>query len=266
MNGEQLPMSMLRRWMTSSATLLIGLAVVANFVGSARAEWPLRSKQVVYLAQAPSTGTGQAPVFYTAQAPVSYTVLSPSSHHSRAQVFYAAQAPVSYTGQAPSSVGVTGSAPTTYNSTTGSAPATGNAPAEGGIRISLAVRSALHADLVSYYHSADSGDTRLEKIKAVRDRAKEEYLALIEGEDNEELNAAEQQDLRTLVDWVISGGTAASQRTYYAPLAPAPASGFNGGNSIGAGSVTGPAGQPTTIWVPVYAHPQKPVHKLLHIP
>jgi hypothetical protein len=140
----------------------------------------------------------------------------------------------------------------------------GNAPSEGGIRISLPVRNALFADLVAYYHSADSGDTRLDKIKAVRDRAREEYAALLEGEDNEELNSSEQQDLRTLIDWVISGGTAAAQRTYYPPLA---APGYGGG-APGPGYFApgGVAYQATTLWVPVIVQPQHHLHHLFHKP
>ena len=55
------------------------------------------------------------------------------------------------------------------------APTTANAPAEQGIRISQTVRNAFFADLVAYYHSEDSGETRAEKIVAVRERAREEF-------------------------------------------------------------------------------------------
>jgi hypothetical protein len=150
-----------------------------------------------------------------------------------------------------------GAAPVLGTTTTAAAPAAGNAPAEGGIRISNAVRDALAADLAAYYRSADSGDTRMDKIKALRDRAQEGYQALLEGEDDTELNTREQDDLKRIIDWVITGGTGGAPRTYYPPFA-APS------NCVG-GTGYGPGGamvlQPTTLWVPVVLQPQ---HHHLH--
>jgi hypothetical protein len=258
MNGEPFNMIRICRWTASTSLLWVTLLGLTWTNGPAQAGGLLHKKQVVYVAQAPNAVMAQAPVLYTAQAPVAHTALAP--------VVYTAQAPVTYTAQAPTTYVVsTGAAPVANSTAMGAAPASSNAPTEGGIRISLAIRSALYADLVAYYHGADSGDTRLEKIKAVRDRAREEYLALIEGEENEELNSSEQQDLRTLVDWVISGGTAGSQRSYYPPLAAAPGSGA-GGPGTGFGPTGGMVVQPTTYWVPIYARPQHPIHKLLHLP
>jgi hypothetical protein len=140
--------------------------------------------------------------------------------------------------------------------TIGAAPAVAGAPTTPGIRISTAVRNALFADLVAYYHSDDSGTTRLDKIRAVRDRARDQYGSLLEGEEDTDLNASEQQDLRTIIDWVIAGGPANDQRTYYPPFA-APGSAPGGmACSAPGGMAYGPGGgamvvQPATLWVPV---------------
>lgn len=133
--------------------------------------------------------------------------------------------------------------------------------------MSTAVRNALFADLVAFYHSADSGDTRLEKIRALRERAEEAYKDLLEGEDDPELNARERDDLKTIIDWVITGGTAGAQRTYYPPFAAAPGSGsIPGGVGYGYGTPGGANIQATTVWVPIYARPQHPIHKHFHRP
>jgi hypothetical protein len=238
------------------------------------AEWPLLHKQkVVYAtpvvtAQAPVTYTVQAPVAYTAQAPVAYTAQAPVAYTAQAPVMYTAQAPVAYTAQAPTMYATTtAAAPATTAAApaTAAAPNTGGAPTEQGVRISLTVRNAIYADLVALYHSQDSGDTRVEKIRAVKDRAREEYEAILEGEDNPELNASERQDLTTLVDWVISGG-AASQRTYYPQLAPpgpvanAPGSGYGPGQAYGYPTMVAPP----TLYVPVRLKPVHP-HQYKHL-
>ncbi len=182
---------------------------------------------------------------YTAQAPVAYT----------------AQAPVAYTAQVPSTYTLTAGAAPVGNTTTGAAPIVGNSPGAAGVRISNAVRNALYADLVAYYHSDESGTTRLDKMRAVRDRAREEFEATLEGEDDPELNDAEKQDLRTLVDWVISGGAPGSQHTYYPPLA-APVVAASGPSVGIAGGMT--VLQPTTLYVPVLVSPAPYHHKLFH--
>ena len=99
---------------------------------------------------------------------------------------------------------------------------------------------------------------------------------LLEGEDNPELNSSERQDLNTLVDWVISGGAATGQRTYYPPLAPpGPMAGAGSGYGYpgmagGPGSgygYPGVVGQPT-LFVPVLLKPVHPHHhnNLFHKP
>jgi hypothetical protein len=254
-------MTTTRRWRKTAALSLaaIGFGLSGH---QAFAGWPLHKQQVVYAtpvvpAQAPAVYAAQAPVAYTAQAPVAYTAQAP--------VAYTAQAPVAYTAQAPTTYAIsTASAPVA----TGAAPTTASAPSEGGIRISNTVRNALFADLVAYYHSEDSGDTRADKIIAVRTRAREQFEALLEGEDNPELNSSERQDLNTLVDWVIAGGPSSGQRTYYPPLSPpGPAAGAPPG--VGYGGYPGLVGQPT-MFVPVQLKPVHPHHyyynKLFHKP
>ena len=206
------------RWRRTTAAF--SLAVIGFGLSDHRAfaGWPLHKQQVVY---ATPVVPAQAPVVYAAQAPVAYAARrrSPMPRHPsptpQAPVAYAAQAPVAYAAQAPTTYPIsTASAPTT-----GAAPGTAAAPTEQGIRISNTVRNAFFADLVAYYHSEDSGDTRREDHRRPRPR-REEFEALLDGEDNPELNSGERQDLNTLVNWVIAGGPSNGQRTYYPPLAP----------------------------------------------
>jgi hypothetical protein len=248
------------------------------------AGWPIHKQKVVYATpvvqgQALVVYAAQTPVAY-AQAPVAYYAQAPAAY-AQAPVAYAqapaayAQAPVAY-AQAPTPYAISTASAPGASLMTGSAPGTASAPSEQGIRISHTVRNAIFADLVKYYHSEDSGETRSEKIRAVRDRAREEYEALLEGEDNQELNSSERQDLNTLVDWVIAGGPATGQRTYYPPLsAPGPV----GAAPVGAAPVAGApgagyaypgmVGQPT-LFVPVQLKPVYPHHyyynKLFHKP
>lgn len=274
MNGEPLNMSMIRRCTTSMSPFWVTLLGFTLTSGHAHAGGPLHKKQVVYVAQAPTAATAQAPVLYTAQAPVVYTAQAPFGYHGHAPMTYAAQAPVGYVAQAPAAytaqapatyVMSTGAAPTTTVATTAAAPGVGNSPTDPGIRISSAVRNALAADLVAFYHGADSGETRLDKIRSLRDRADEGYKDLLSGEDDPDLNARERDDLKLIIDWVITGGTAGAQRTYYPPFAAAPGT-VPGGPGYGYGQPGGMVPQPTTYWVPIYARPQHPIHKLLHIP
>jgi hypothetical protein len=246
-------MAMTCRWRLASASLCLATIGLWSCDRPAFAGWPPahHRTQVVYatpVAQAPATYTAQAPVVYTAQAPVMYTAQAPTTYT------MVAAAPVA-TAAAPVS---TAGAPVTA-----AAPGTAGAPSEQGIRISHAARMALYSDLVAFYHSEDSGDTRVEKIRAVRERARDEFSALLEGEDDPDPNSSERQDLNTLVDWVISGGAASGgQRTYYAPLQPpgptaaaptsgAPASGYMYPVVVGA----------PTVLVPVKL---KPVHHPYH--
>jgi hypothetical protein len=268
------------RWRVTPAVLSLAVTGLGLLDNPTFAGWPLHKQQVVYAtpvapAQAPVAYTAQAPVAYTAQAPVAYTAQAPVAYTAQAPVAYTAQAPVAYTAQAP--VAYTAQAPVAYTAaapatTTAAAPATANAPTEQGVRISYAIRNALFAELVAYYHSEDSGDTRSEKIRAVRERAREEYEAILEGEDNPELNPSERQDLNTLVDWVISGGTANGQRTYYPPLAPpGPVAGAPGSSygypAMAPGSPYGyPAMvSPPTYYVPVKLKPVHPYHYNKHL-
>ena len=220
------------RWRVTPAVLSLAVTGLGLLDNPTFAGWPLHKQQVVY---ATPVAPAQAPVAYTAQAPVAYTAAAPAT-------------------------------------TTAAAPATANAPTEQGVRISYAIRNALFAELVAYYHSEDSGDTRSEKIRAVRERAREEYEAILEGEDNPELNPSERQDLNTLVDWVISGGTANGQRTYYPPLAPpGPVAGAPGSSygypAMAPGSPYGyPAMvSPPTYYVPVKLKPVHPYHYNKHL-
>ncbi len=71
----------------------------------------------------------------------------------QALVAYTAQAPMAYTAQVPSTYTLTAGAAPVGNTTTGAAPTIGNSPGAAGVRISNAVRNALYADLVAYYHS-----------------------------------------------------------------------------------------------------------------
>ncbi len=266
MNGEPLNMSIIRRWTTSTSPFWVALLGLTLVDGQAHAGGPHFKKQVIYVAQAPTTTTAQAPVLYTTPASIAYTGLAPVKHYHRTSVLYAAQAPATYTAQAPVTyVTSTGAAPVANAPTTSAAPGTANAPAAAtGVRISTAIRVALHADLVAFYQGADSGDTRIDKIKAVRDRARQEYQDLIDGDD-QELNAAEVQDVNNLVDWVITGGSGGAQPTYYAPLGTPGHAPSVGGPTFGA-SPSGAGIQAVTYWVPIYARPQTHLHRLLNIP
>lgn len=273
-------MTTTRRWRRTP--VLLSLAVIGSGLVDHRvfAGWPIQHKQkVVY---ATPVVQGQAPVVYAAQAPVAYAQ-APVAYYAQAPVAYAqapvtyaqapaayAQAPVAY-AQAPTAYAISTASAPAANAMTGSAPATASAPSNEGIRISHTVRNAIFADLVKYYHSEDSGETRSEKIRAVRDRAREEFEALLEGEDNPELNSSERQDLNTLVDWVIAGGPATGQRTYYPPLsAPGPVGAAPVAGAPGAGyAYPGMVAQPT-LFVPVQLKPVHPHHyyynKLFHKP
>ena len=220
------------RWRRTTAAF--SLAVIGFGLSDHRAfaGWPLHKQQVVYAtpvvpAQAPVVYAAQAPVAVHRQAPVAYAWQAAGTRRLRQAPPctprprpYAAQAPVAYAAQAPTTYAISTAAAAGRRR---AAPGTADAPTEQGIRISHTVRNALFADLVAYYHSEDSGDTRAEKIVAVRDRAREEFEALLEGEDNPELNSSERQDLNTLVDWVIAGGPSTGQRTYYPPAPQADA-------------------------------------------
>jgi hypothetical protein len=255
----------------AKATTALALALAGPMLSGvpALAGWPHHKKQTAYVLQAPVV-TAQAPVMYTAQAPVAYTAQAPVTYAAQAPVTYAAQAPVTYAAQAPVTYAAqapatytmtTGSAPVVGTTATGAAPMVGSAPSAEGNRISAAVRHALFADLVPYYHSQESGETQIEKIRALRERAREGYAAALEGEEDPELNPSEVADLGTLVDLVISRGTGSAQRMYHPQLAPPgypgdggtpPGYGYNGGG--GPSMIVGQA--PTTFWVPVYLQSQ----------
>lgn len=251
------------RWNRPTAALL-ALAALVPTGGVARAGGKHQKAQVLIPVQsapvmmAPSAVTyAQAPVTYAAQAPVAYTAQAPVAYTAQAPVTYA-QAPVVYGAGATAAVG---SAPI------GSAPV-GAAPTTEGIRISVVVRQALLADLIAFYHGQESGTTRLEKLRAVRDRAREEYTALLEDEADPDLNPAEQRDLDSLVDLVITGGHGGAERTYYPPIASAPPGYYGGyqGRYIepGVGAVVPvPAPAPTLIPV-VRLKPVHPRHHLFH--
>jgi hypothetical protein len=264
-------MTTTHRWRLIRAVLSLAATGFGPIDHPTLAGWPIHKQQVVYVTpvtQAPAAYTAQAPVLYTAQAPVAYAAQAPVLYAAQAPVAYAAQAPVAYAAQAP--VAYTAQAPATYvgataaapTAATAAAPSAGNAPTDQGVRISLTVRNALFPDLVAFYLSADSGDTRAEKIRAVRDRAREEFEALLEGEDNPELNSMERQDLNTLVDLVISGGGSTNQRTYYPPLAPpGPVANAPGSPYGGYPAATG---QPI-LYVPVKLRPVHTPHYYKHL-
>jgi hypothetical protein len=267
-------MTTTRRWRRIPVVLSLAVIGPGLFVNPAFAGWPIHKQQVVYAtpvvpAQAPMVYAAQAPVAYTAQAPVAYTAQAPVAYTAQAPVAYYSQAPAPYAAQAPATYMMPTAAAPAGSAMTGAAPTTASAPTEQGIRISQTVRNALFADLVAYYHSEDSGTTRVEKIRAVRERAREEFEALLEGEDNPELNGGERQDLNTLVDWVISGGQTTGQRTYYPPLAPpGPVAGAPVAGAPGAGYAhPGMVAQPV-LFVPVTLKPVYPHYhnKLFHKP
>ena len=268
----------LRRPQTLGAALALALTSSLLAAGPVQAYWPLHHKQQAVL-MAP-VAQAQAPVVY-AQAPTTYAQ-APTTY-AQAPTTYA-QAPTTY-AQAPVNY-VTTTAAAPYSAATGSAPTVGGAPSLGGApvgegnRVSEAIRNAVYADLVAFYHSEESGTTRLEKIGALRDRAREAYDTVLADEDDPELTTTERNDMRLLVDWVISGGPGAAERTYYPPLAPPPANhgqsvgnygqsagnyGYSGGNyGVGqAGPTILLASPPPTLLVPVVAYPYKH-HHLFH--
>ena len=195
--------------------------------------------QPVYAAQAPVT-YAQAPVNYTAQAPVTYAQ-SPVNYTAQAPVTYA-QAPVTYAAQAPvtyaqSPVSYTGQAPATayapanvtyVSSTVGAAP-TGSAPGEDQVRLSQPIRRALLAELIADYHGTENGDTQVEKITYIQEEARARYIDLLGDESDGELNLGEQDDVRALVDEVLTAPTrrryessATAQRNGYPANSPYP--------------------------------------------
>jgi hypothetical protein len=210
-------------------------------------------KQYVYLqpAQAPVvmapqvTYTAQAPVAYTAQAPMAYTAQAPVAYTAQAPVAYTAQAPMAYTMAASSTMAV------------GAAPV-GAAPDETNrIRLSTAIRHALFADLVALYHSQESGTARLDKIEAVRDRAREGYERFI----SDSLNPAEEEDLDRIVEAVITQGYGGGSEGYPPFQAPAGVGYQYRSQPYPAPTVfLAPAPRPTVLVPVVRAHPRHGHH------
>jgi hypothetical protein len=210
--------------------------------------------------------TAQAPVVYTAQAPAVYAAPAQAVYAAPAQATYAAQAPAVYmTAQAPATYAAQapavymtaqapayGSAPGYYTPSTASAPAgappgAANAPATG-IRVSNAIRQAIEADLVAYYQNSANGDDRIERIRDLRERARDGYTSFLEDEEDGELNAAERKDVNDMVDRVIANSPAGSDRTFYPPSAGLGPAGYRPAGYGPAGY--GPAGYgPTPILV-----------------
>ena len=246
-------MTTTRRWrgipaVLSLAVIGFGLADHRTFAG-----WPLHKQQVVYATPVYTArhrglrraGTGR--LYRTGPGRLYRTTAARRRGHAGTVATPRPRSPIPPRPPSP----MRAQAPTTYAISTASAPERGQRRRPGrrrvprreqGIRISNTVRNALFADLVAYYHSEEAATPVPRRSSPSAHRAREEFEALLEGEDNPELNSSERQDLNTLVDWVIAGGPTSGQRTYY------PLGGLRGRWPMRPGSGYGVPAIPTRGW------------------